>query len=269
MEAPSLRLLRWKNRTLQVILKNLWLFILFSVLYLAQELLKDRFVRIANHFLDAHASALLATTKPTAIYLLGHPITSMVILSMLTLLGLTLYAYFDSREAPVTESLAPGSKSGDAMNLPASHRSEGNPSSLENLGLEKVRPEVGKTEERICVPNEVTPHYIRDIYGRCTSEQASKIMAAYLGQWMRLSGEVTDVQKHRFGIRNEDERAMVHLSVADSAKKKSRPAMAVLVFQGRWLERALLLPRGAKIKVLGRIKSTSRLYTDLDECELE
>jgi len=254
----SLRLGNWGTRARKDIRRNWWVFFLVVLLHFGQELLKERLEHGTNEFIDTHARGWLITIKPELLYLLERPITSTVILSTLVILGLITHAYFETRRplsVPRTttdvgrlDSLSEGKET-----IVGSARPEGTPAALK------------QDEPRISVGKEVTPQFLLDLYKNNTSAQAGKLAEIYVGKWIHVSGIVKDVQKLDLG---KGDYAMVHLYVPGSQSNK-RAVTAILLFRTQWSERALMLPSGARVKVVGQIKETSWKWLDLENCEFE
>lgn len=103
----------------------------------------------------------------------------------------------------------------------------------------------------------VSPAYLSGFYEQYTSIQADKLAQAYIGQWIKVSRSVWNIN----AISNQQ------LFVVTSAMEDNQPFMT-MVFDGSWGERLHLIKRNDKITVVGQIKDVSRTTVELDNCEL-
>jgi hypothetical protein len=120
-----------------------------------------------------------------------------------------------------------------------------------------------KSEDRVFV--DVTPAQLVSHFGQYTSIQAAKLTEAYVGKWMRLSGQLGDVL---------GDPGSPHLQV--TFQKKGFPGdpdyeyFSVYMYFGReWDERFATLLRGTQISVAGQIERVGAWGLDLVRCELE
>jgi tRNA_anti-like len=123
---------------------------------------------------------------------------------------------------------------------------------------------VAAPEERVLL--DVKPEYLLDFFTKYNNVQAQKLVETYIGKWMKISGEVSDVfPSETSGGTRLDRGPSVMMT--KKAKKASGDIDVFCDFDDqRWKDRAAVLKRGDKITVFGQITRIDRFFT-LTKCE--
>jgi hypothetical protein len=107
---------------------------------------------------------------------------------------------------------------------------------------------------------DVTPQYLTDFFREHTDIQAKKLLEAFIGKWMRLSGPVGDVYA------NDESNATVYFYPSTY-----RRTQILMYFNDKPIieDRLRVLKKGDRITVIGQIDWASPRSLELDNCELE
>jgi hypothetical protein len=106
---------------------------------------------------------------------------------------------------------------------------------------------------------DTTPEYLAGFFDEHTSIQAEKLVEAFIGKWIRLSGPLENV-----AARSKDEVTVFFTS------ETFGDIMPVMVFNDRLtIENLRVLKRGNQITVVGQIQRVSSMDLKLENCELE
>jgi len=126
-----------------------------------------------------------------------------------------------------------------------------------STGEEEV-PASRLSDGRILV--DASPEYLVGLFKEHTSIQAEKLVEAFIGKWIRLSGPVGNVS-----ARGEDKATVTFES------NTLESAVVLMVFNGKQVveNHLRVLRKGDPITVIGQIRSVSSLFLDLENCELE
>jgi tRNA_anti-like len=125
---------------------------------------------------------------------------------------------------------------------------------------EAPKPEPSKSEpaespnlNRIFLPADIDPAYLRSLYKDNTALQAAALASPYLGKWMIISGSVSDIEKDYGGnfIISIDHNQITML----------------LRFTPRWAEQVSVLKRGSKIRATGKLDFINSHGVALRDCE--
>jgi hypothetical protein len=99
------------------------------------------------------------------------------------------------------------------------------------------------------------PSFLTQLCKGHTSIQAKKLAVPYMGKWMRLSNvSISDIEEYGSGHR-------IAGSSADGV-------LVPMYFEEPWSERILILRRGSKIAIIGKIAWIDEGYVRLDECQI-
>ena len=109
-------------------------------------------------------------------------------------------------------------------------------------------------EKRILV--DVTPSAINATFKEHTTVQANKLVAAYLGKWIELSGGFKDLKTY------------VGKEWLVTFEFKDYPVV-MMVFQAEWGGHLEVLARGAPLTVIGRIEHIESDLIRLHDCEIK
>jgi hypothetical protein len=103
---------------------------------------------------------------------------------------------------------------------------------------------------------DVTPDYLMGLFDEHTTIQAEKLIEAFIGKWLRVSGTVSDV------IGSEGSGATVYLK-----RETARISSVSLDFSDRGAVE--ILRKGDSVTAIGQIVGADRLWVGLKNCELE
>ena len=119
------------------------------------------------------------------------------------------------------------------------------------------------TEERILI--DVKPEYLIGLHKKYSTAQANQAVKTYIGKWVKISGEVADVNQDA----NWDKLiGRVDPSVMITTKIPADHFYTHCRFEEqRWIDRALVLRRGEKITLRGRITGIDEDSFSLEKCE--
>jgi hypothetical protein len=119
-------------------------------------------------------------------------------------------------------------------------------------------PAPASASDRIIVDR--TPEQLTASFKGVTGVQARDRIARYLGNWMRVSGTVSDVSMvtaELVSVRFAERSIMTYNDV-------------VMYFRGKkWIDRLVLMNQGDKLSVIGKIDKVSPVSLDLEYCEIE
>lgn len=122
--------------------------------------------------------------------------------------------------------------------------------------------EVEKVEERVFVPESVTPDYLRNIFSENTSLQAEKLASAFMGRWIEVTGQVVNVLSGLGGGANVS-------IMKEGAELGSREGLRnIYLHIPKGADRAAMLRRGDVVKAQGRIHDIGAYDVTLDPAEL-
>lgn len=107
---------------------------------------------------------------------------------------------------------------------------------------------------------DVTPQYLTDFFREHTDIQAKKLLEAFIGKWMRVSGPVGDVYAH------DESNATVYFNPPTYRRTK-----ILMYFNDKRNidERLRVRRKGDAITVIGQIDWAWPHALELDNCELE
>jgi hypothetical protein len=92
------------------------------------------------------------------------------------------------------------------------------------------------------------------------SFQADAIMKDYVGKWMRVSGEVRNV--------DEDKRDKTMTVLLRLSGDPGSPRIQLIFDAPTWRDRIVVYQKGVQMSAVGKIRSFSGLSMDLTDCEL-
>jgi hypothetical protein len=102
---------------------------------------------------------------------------------------------------------------------------------------------------------DATPEELLSLGKDRTTLERNKITKAYIGNWLKVSGQVSDVMAYN---RN----AVVTVTMGDTQQQIE------LVFNAKWFERVTILMIGKNITAIGQILAIYRKSIELQNCEL-
>lgn len=98
----------------------------------------------------------------------------------------------------------------------------------------------------------VQPQYLADFFKQHLDVQAKKLVEAYIGKWIRVSGPLGNVYSNQVTF-----------------KSATYGDTTVFMYPAEgFIEQCSVLVRGQHIEVMGRIKDVNRIELHLEECEL-
>jgi hypothetical protein len=107
---------------------------------------------------------------------------------------------------------------------------------------------------------DASPSYLVGLCEKVMEVQAREIVRPYIGKWMKLECTLKDIW-HR-GI---DERLIFPF---EDTSVRVAERDVTLRFKAKWRRKIILLPRGTKMLVVGRISDVSRYGVTLRRCDL-
>jgi hypothetical protein len=125
-----------------------------------------------------------------------------------------------------------------------------------STGFQKTQENHAPTlDERIVV--DVTPEYLVGFFREHTTAQAKKLLEAYIGKWMKVSGVVQDVESNPN-----------HYLVLFRPSSVNAPLIWAHFREQRWMERVLTLKLGDNLTAFGQITNADHLTLFMDNCEV-
>jgi hypothetical protein len=110
------------------------------------------------------------------------------------------------------------------------------------------------SKPRVFVGPNVTLNYLSNLFAGRTSIEGNRLAQPYIGKWIRVSLNVSNISHHTNDI----------LVLAEYEKFK----LAAMTFAESWVDRLSILTRGDKINAIGMIAKVALSTVDLDDCEL-
>lgn len=99
----------------------------------------------------------------------------------------------------------------------------------------------------------VTPEYLTGLFEGHTVVQGEKLIEAYIGKWMKVSGRVGDIHPNQVTF--------------ERANPFSRYFVVFMYPSALWLEQLSVLRISDTITVIGRIERVNRIEVHLRDCE--
>jgi len=129
------------------------------------------------------------------------------------------------------------------------------PRPMRTTGI-KLAPQRARDAERQFV--DVTPGYLVGLFDSHTTWEADRLVADFVGKWIRVQGTVRDVSKMGDAM---------YVQVREDATLNS--VTTTMLFRDSWSDRVSTLRRGDTIRAIGQIADADRLALRLDPCELD
>ena len=115
--------------------------------------------------------------------------------------------------------------------------------------------------ERNFLGASITPEYLLSMFGTHTSIQARKLIEPFIGKWLRVSGNLSEV------LSSSPDRAQLTFSDRGVG---SKVGTVYMYFRNKnQIERLAILRRGDSLTVIGKIEDINAVQIDLGNCELE
>jgi len=109
-----------------------------------------------------------------------------------------------------------------------------------------------RESQRVFAPPTVTPQFLLGLREGKTELEGDRVIKPHLGYWMRISGNVQDVNAAH----------MVSVRVAPNA-------FVGLSFRRKWHRHVMPMPVGTPIKAIGRIERVASVTVFLADCEMD
>ena len=93
--------------------------------------------------------------------------------------------------------------------------------------------------------------------GRLMAIQVQKLIAPFLGKWVRVSGQLEDITTHN-----------THISMTFASAQQPPKYILIMRFKPEQKDRLEILTRGEQITVLGNLTELSARWVWLDHCEI-
>ena len=100
-----------------------------------------------------------------------------------------------------------------------------------------------------------------------TSYQADKMKDPYLGKWLEILGEVSNVENTTFATSDNSEKDIVVWCDCPSGNANDNVSIVMYFNADRWETHLSHLERGEQIRVLGEIRNISEGLISLRNCE--
>jgi hypothetical protein len=132
-------------------------------------------------------------------------------------------------------------------------------------------PSIGTPSVTLPITNEriftdVKPEYLTGLYEKYRSAQADEAVKSYIGKWIKVSGNVSDVSREK-GYFGSPDTVFISLTVIKPDGHRLYSVLANFD-QQRWIDRALIFGRGEEATVLGQISHVTDTSIALRECEI-
>jgi hypothetical protein len=121
--------------------------------------------------------------------------------------------------------------------------------------LPPVTHHTSQASERVYV--DLTPERLIRIFRTHVTAQAERLVERYIGKWLRVVGQVYDV---------DNTGDLWRMSVWFDSVKGEPGFLVLLEFHSHWRERLEILDKGTAISVDGRIKEVEAAVLRLKEC---
>jgi hypothetical protein len=131
--------------------------------------------------------------------------------------------------------------------------------------IQQTEVKEAENQGRVFVGENVTHEYLFNIFRAHTAIQETKLTAAYLGKWMKVSGTVGEV------ISTNPARAQLTFKrpeVPFTERTAFYYADLFMMFDEPWVDRLAILIRGDKLTVIGQIGRIDGTSIHLENCEL-
>jgi tRNA_anti-like len=109
---------------------------------------------------------------------------------------------------------------------------------------------------RVFVSDAITPEFLSAFSDGHTAMQANELIKPYVGKWMKVTGQIRNVESHR----------ILSMLTFESADQVS--GIPIMCFTTEWTDRLAMLRRGEGVTVVGRITGASQHSVSLENCEL-
>jgi hypothetical protein len=129
------------------------------------------------------------------------------------------------------------------------------PPAFEQLPIQELALE-SLDDAKVFVSPNIGAKYLCEMFEGRTSIQASKMASAFIGKWMRCSGNIAEILA-------SEKSAQLTLTM---------PALkftdVYMLFDAEWLERLSVLKHGDPVRIIGQIDEIHRTHIQLHHCEL-
>jgi hypothetical protein len=174
---------------------------------------------------------------------------------MLVVLAAQFWPTRARRASAITPLIAPPSPALDARPVQPGSLQEGagNSGSVAQPSTEGGQAHGLSTpilRDRIIV--NVSPQFLIGFFEQHTTVQAKKLVEAYIGKWMRVSGPLGDVWPNQVTFEH----------------RLFGSAVVFMYFSPEWTDRLSVLRRGDHLAVLGQIRNVNSMEVHLENCEL-
>jgi hypothetical protein len=147
--------------------------------------------------------------------------------------------------------------------VPAEQRMPGHPPEM----LPPKQPAVPENSvadqtSRIFVRDNITPSYLVNIFKDNINIEATAQTNRFVGTWMIVEGAINDI------VKIGSDTVYIYLEPTYEGDI-SRHFLTNLSFHGPWIEKTVILKRGDKISVIGKIDKISSVSIQLENCELK
>jgi hypothetical protein len=114
----------------------------------------------------------------------------------------------------------------------------------------------------------VSPRKLTNRFRRNTEVRANAEIQFYMNKWLRISGRISQVSESRSVITGEVSHILVSFIVNPFSSEFLHTPLVMMYFHPKWRDRLVILTRGDRLIVDGRIERVSLLNVALEDCEI-
>jgi hypothetical protein len=133
-----------------------------------------------------------------------------------------------------------------------------------------VMPQAQTSDDKQRILIDVKPEYLIGLYKKYSTAQANQAVKTYIGKWVKISGEVVDVDQDANWdalVGRVDPSVMITTKIPATKIPADYFDTHCRFEEQRLIDRALVLRRGEKITLFGRITRITEQSFSLEKCE--
>jgi hypothetical protein len=233
----------------------------------AREVLKDIFKHaLYGGIIENIESAVGLKAADMVVQIVSH-IIPIGIAGLVVWIVWTVAIAYDRRAHSIIPNKQPSATSlSTRITLPEQPEMSDAPAPSVAVGAAKsppAAPESNRVDEtRVFVRDNITPSYLVNIFKDNIDIEATTQTKKFIGKWMKVDGAVHDI--YTVG---SDTVSLVLEPAYDG--DISRQFLVYLFFHEPWIEKIVILRRGDKVSVIGKIDTISAIRLKLENGELK
>ena len=145
-------------------------------------------------------------------------------------------------------------------NVPPKAVAQAHQPTQKTVGGNPDLPFIPSLEERVFVPDDITPATLLELCEEKTGIQIAHLVSPYMGKWVRAEGTISNIHDHGESLR-------VALNVARRFRNTEISTTIWLEFRGD-RERLEMMQVGGRLRAIGKIERVSSATIELSDCEL-